>query len=287
MQALRKYWVLLSLYVCICSIQAEPMHIYFNEMMLQSKTIVSGVYLGFNGTTAFESDKYYFLVQKVFKGNVSNDTLILGRAHGGVNLNPGTTCMAFINKNNEFEWVGNLYNTQKVVDKTILQIEGFYDWNAYLVSPSMISVGQLSDYIKTNSFSGHISGDVQFFWNNEKRMKDSPINLSIKYRYVQGKLDSEVEINGLPLDNFKKTAQVSLPIWDHYLSVLYESNLYRPLEFRGKIMQLHTNDTSWRALFWLDEPEELTYDEFLDFIQNDSYGYPYFQLNLNLANTNS
>ena len=52
-------------------------------------------------------------------------------------------------------------------------------------------------------------------------------------------------------------------------------------------MQLHTNDTSWRALFWLDEPEELTYDEFLDFIQNDSYGYPYFQLNLNLANTNS
>jgi hypothetical protein len=284
MQALRMYFMLIGLYASMFALQAKPMHIYFHEMMAQSETIVGGIYLGHNGTTPYESNQFYFVVQKVYKGAVNNDTLELGLAHGAVHLKPGTTCIAFINGNNEFEWVGNLYNTQKITDNSILQVEGFYDWNAYLVSPSMISVGQLTNYIKTQTFSGNISGDVQFFSNDEKTMKDSPINISVDYHYKNGNMNSQVKINGLPLNDFKNKANLSLPVWNEYLSIEYESNLYRPLEFKGKIMQLHTNDSSWRAVFWLHEPEELTYGEFVDFIKNVGYGHPYYELNIELTN---
>ena len=257
---------------------AEPMVINFNDMIKQSKTIVMGTYLGYNGKTPYDSFKFYFKVYQTLKGETQADTIILNRAgSGAVELAIGTYCVAFINNNDAFEWVGTSNTVHKNLDNSLLFLQGFYDFNAYIVAPATISISQLKEYLKNDSYSGSVYGDVHFFSNTTKKMEASPIHIEVNYTYKDNVITNEVTINGIELNDFTKKPVFSLPFWDNIVTVEYESNGYRPLEIRGKILEDYSTANRFNAMFWLYAPEELTYDEFIDFVKTTSYGPPYFE----------
>ncbi len=255
------------------------MSIWFSDMIKQSKSIVIGTYEGYNGSTAYESDKYYFNVIESLKGDEQPGKITLDRAHGCVHVAVGTYCIAFINHKNQFEWVGTSKEVKEDLDQTLLFLEGFYDFNAYIVAPAMITIGQLKEYIKNDSFSGSANGNVYFFSNAAKKMEASPIQLKVDYVYKNNELTSNVTINGIELNDFKSKPLFNLPFWDDILTVEYEPNLYRPLQFNGKIVN-STSASSLDIMFWLEEPEELTLDEFKDFMGNKRNGDAYYELEL-------
>lgn len=265
-------------------LSAEPLFIYFNEMMNKSSLIVMGTYLGCDGKNPYESFHYYFLAKEVVKGKISKDTLVFQRAQGAVYLETGKEYVAFINQDNGFEWVGSDKVGKKITDESLLFLEGFYDYNAYLVSPSMVSYAQLKDYVTTSTFNGSMYGDVHFFNTHEKKMKPSTIHLEIKYSYSKGQLSSDISLEGIKLNDFNKSPAFSLPCWDDIISVVYEPNLVRPLTFNGKLNNLHPSSHRFRVTFWVNEPEELSYEEFNDYVGNNKNGPGYFILELSLNN---
>lgn len=269
------------------------MVIGFDEMIRKSKTIVMGTYLGFNGKTAYESNQYYFAVYQTLKGTNQADTLVLNRAgSGSVEIPVGTYCVAFINEKDEFEWVGTTKKINKTLDNTILFLEGFYDWNAYIVGPASISIGQLKDYLSAEIYTGTAKGNLYFFSNTSKKMEPSSIELEINYTYqdqshnraLMNPLSYSVKINGIDLKDFKKAPVFNLPFWDDILTVEYQPNLYRPLEIEGKILDNSTTPNVYNIMFWVTEPEELTYEEFVQFIDHPEQGQVYFECEVKLEN---
>jgi len=264
---------------------AEPMFIYFHEMIQNSKLIVKGTYLGSNNNdTVYNSFEYYFQVDEVLKGNAQKEKLTFKRAHGAVFLEPGTEYVAFINQDNAFEWVGIDKVGKKITPESVLFLQGFYDYNAYLVSPGVMSYSQLNEYIKTGSFKGSIYGDVHFFDTPEKRMKPSSINIEVKYSVTKDIINSEVLINGIELNNFTNKPSFSIPCWDDIFTVQYEPNMVRPLTLNGKLNNLHPSANRFRVTYWVTEPEELSYEEFLNYINNEANGPGTFVLELLVDN---
>lgn len=282
----------LILLTCIVSLfyqlaYTEPMFIYFHEMIKESKLIAKGVYLGHDGNNVNESSHYYFLSKEVIKGKIVSDTLILNRAHGSVYLEPGKEYIAFINRDNAFEWVGIDKTGKKITNESLLFLEGFYDYNAYLVSPGVISYAQLKEYIVNATFNGSVYGDVHFYNMKEHTMLPSNIHFEIKYSFTSGKLTSTVELQGLDLNDFKSSPQFSLPCWNDIVNVTFEPNLVRPLSFNGKLNNLHPSAHRFRATFWVIEPEELSEVEFFNYVADTRHGPGYFELELKLENNNT
>jgi hypothetical protein len=265
---------------------SEPMFIYFNEMISRTSIIAIGTYIGCNGKTPDESMTYYFKVDQYLKSSKTHtsDTLALGRAYGAVYLQPGTKYVAFINQSGGFEWVG-ITKDEKISDQSMLFIEGFYDWNAYIVSPACLSVGQLKNYIRDETYSGSVYGDLHFFSNSTKKMEASAINIEVKYTYKNNEVISEVLVNGTQLNDFNKIPAFGLPWHYEEVTIEYESNLYRPLEIKGKLLNLHPSSTRWHAYFWVEEPEEVTYDEFQEFLRDSKNGHPYYELEVKMDNS--
>lgn len=261
------------------------MVIDFDDMIKQSKTIVMGNYLGFNGKNAYESTQYYFAVYQTLKGEATTDTIVLNRASSGsVQLAIGTYCVAFINEQNGFEWVGTSKKINTILDNTILFLEGFYDWNAYIVGPASISIGQLKEYIKTESYTCSASGYLHFFSNTTHQMEPSPIQIEIKYSYKNKSIPNEVTMNGIVLKDFTNSPTFYLPFWDDILTLQYQPNRYRPLEIKGEILNNATSPNKYNIKFWVDAPEELTYEEFVQFINQPEQGQVYFECEVQLDN---
>jgi hypothetical protein len=274
---------------------AKPMYIQLNEMIKRTSCIAIGTFLGFNGKSVEESSVFYFKVDEYLKfgqlkTKFKTDTLELSRAHGGVYLAPGTKCVAFVNENGGFEWYGTTKN-ETISDQSVLYLEGFYDWNAYIVSPCMLSVTQLKDYLKDGSYTGSAYGDVHFFSNTTKQMEQSPIQIEISYTYTDDgdahiyedrDLTYTVSVNGIELSDFTNKARFGLP-W-HYKEILIEYRSNRLLQIKGQIKDLHPGANRWHCYFWVETPEELTYDEFAEFMKDPHKGHPYYELELKTNN---
>lgn len=265
-------------------LSAEPMFIYFHEMINQSKLIVKGTYLGSDHNDPYNSFQCYFMVEDVLKGKAEKEKMTFNRANGAIYLEPGTEYIAFINENNGFEWVGIDKMGKKITEESLLFLQGFYDYNAYLVSPGVISYKQLKDYLVNSSYTGIVYGDVHFFDMKEQNMKPSNIHIEVKYTVIKDKITSEVFLNGIALNDFIKKPLFGIPCWDDIVTVEYESNLVRPLTFQGKLNDLHPSAYKWRATFWVHEPEELSYEELLQYIGNEAHGPGYFDLEMQLEN---
>jgi|GEM_PF-5124549 len=265
-------------------LRAEPMHIAFPEMIDKSKTIVLADFLGpADSAGPFGHWRWKLKVEQVLKGKVSGDTLIVTRAHGEAYLEKGVCCLAFINADGGFEWVGRISNCGKP-ENGIVFLEGFYDYNAYIVAPCTITMKQLKDYLATEQYQTTVSGYLHFFSTETKKMEPSPVHFTIKYTYRKdGKGATDVQATNMKLVDFPARPQLSLGAWENTISVIYESNMVRPLKIEGEILEAEGLDASgsgYKALFWLEEPEELTEKEFYQFLADPSVGYASYEVDV-------
>lgn len=259
---------------------AEPLHIYFHEMIGQCQSIAIVEFLGWEGSakTAFDVMEYQLRCERLLWGKQPpTGTWTVGRAQGGVTLPKGTRCLAFINQQGEFEWVGLPAHEGKSLETDVLLLEGFYDYNAYLVSPGVITLAQLEEYLEKGSYSGTIHGALHFFSIATKQMDNSNIQFDIDYQYTKDKISSSVETIGYDWKTFTGKPAVSLPAWDTRLSLVFESNMVRPMYLAGDLLSVDA-DGSMQAFFWVTAPEELSYLEFLEYERNERHGPPSYLL---------
>ncbi|TND08414.1 MAG: hypothetical protein FD123_2210 [Bacteroidetes bacterium] len=257
------------------SAQAEPMHIYFQEMITQAKTIVIAEYIGpANSAEGLDATEWNIDVKEVLKGKAGQGRMKVGRAHGMVQLPAHSQCIAFLNERNEFEWAG--YTKDKGDPASgIIFLEGFYDFNAYLVSPCTITLNQLKEYLKKGFYHCTVSGDLHFFSQEKQVMEPSTVHFEITYTFGKKTPGTKVKMTGMKLVDFPKEPEVELGSWRNTIELDYEPNMVRPLKIHGEILDslgLDSSGFGYKALFWSDAPEELTEKEFFDYLADPKVG---------------
>ena len=261
---------------------AEPLFIEFHEMIRQAPHIVVAEYLGgYDSAQVGFIAEYQLLIKKSLKGNLPLGNFKVRRAQGGVEygLKPHTLCIAFINADNGFEWVATPFKSGENIENSALYLRGFYDFNAYLVYPSMITLPHLQQYLQTETMKYQFEGQVHFFSTEAKKLLPSQISFQIAYTYQAGKSSSQVRANNLKINDFPTIASASLSAWSEpILSVVYEPNMVRPLKFQGEVQKYLPENQVFQTIFWTEDPSEIPEKLFQDYLQHEPYGMPFYEL---------
>lgn len=267
-------------------LSAKPLFTAFNDVIKNSKYIFVGTYTQFSGPDIWGATDYHFKVNAVLKGD-PGDQIKLGRSeNGGFYHSIGHQYVVFVNNKNQFQWMGSFGDTLGVTDNSMISLEGFCDWNAHIVSPANISIGQLKQYIATGSYSGKINGYVNFFSSSTKKMEPSPIHIEVSYLYNDS-LTSQVSVNGISLNDFAKKPEVYLPSFYSKITVEFDRNLYRPLSFEADLRNNQKNGSNWEVEFYLEMPGEINYEDLKTYLGNSKFRSPVFNLILTTEDSKS
>jgi hypothetical protein len=281
MKVLKVLLFMMVLLIVPYHVSAEPLYIEFGEMISKTKTIVIAEYLGAVNPNAEIVDSYKLLVKEVIWGNIKDKIITVRRGQGGVEygLKPNTICVAFINQEGGFEWVATPHQKNADIQNSSLYLRGFYDYNAYLVYPSLITVHQIREYLQKGSMSYHLRGNLHFFSSEEKKMKAGKTSFDIEYIYQPKNSKNTVKAENLPIKDFPKQGYASLGAWEEpVVSIVYESNLIRPLKFGGRVQALKDNKNTFEVLFYVEELDEITENMFFEYLNHEAYGYLYYEV---------
>jgi hypothetical protein len=275
-----KRFVCLTLFILISGIvHSEPMYIDFYEMMQKSTQIFIGTYIEPKSPYGLS---HSLSVKTPLKGSLTAGQEVTYMTSGQVGFKKGDLVVAFINEDRTFEWMGLPVNKdeKEINENTLLMLEGFYDFNAYIVGPSTLTLSQLKQYIKEGKYDSHINGHLHCFSNQKLKMEKQEVFFEITYTY-KGKEEgtTDIKVNGMSWYDFPKKPFLLLGSWDSEIKLKFDIGKYRSLMVVGKLDGKTSNDNAI-AYFWVQEPRELTFEELKEFIMNENYLNPYYELEL-------
>lgn len=241
---------------------AKPIMISFEEMMAQSKSIVIGTYLGEYVTSKI----FHIEVDSVVKGSSRSGIMTVNKAKGIPRLVPGTKVMAFINQHDEWEWCGLSSDFRR----DIIYLEGFNDYNSYMVYPDAVSLNQLDEFKRTGSYSGVIEGNLRFWPLDKKSYEKSDVYFAVLYTYFgEDSTSSRYLAGGLNTGLFPSTPRINYT--GSSVVLTYEENPDRPLEIGGRMDSLKPNG-EFVASFEVWQPMNLSFAQYKQYVTSSRYG---------------
>ena len=255
------------------SLCAKTINISLEGVMVQSKSIIIGTYLG----EYVAGKSYHIDVDSTVKGAPRDGIISVGKAKGIPRIMPGTKVMAFINQYDQWEWVG------KSSDFThdVIYLSGHNDYGAYDVYPDAISMVQLSDFMKTGKFSGVIEGNLRFWSFDKDAYQASNTYFAVMYTYFnKDSITTRSLAGGLNTGEFGTTPEVYFAGSNVILT--YDDNPYRPFQIGGFIDSVKANGTDFVADFQVWQPANLSLAQFGEYVAKPEYGPLCYDLSVNV-----
>jgi hypothetical protein len=276
MKSARTFFLTLGIFCLPVFLFAHPMGISFDEMIHRCKKIVVAKFLhSYLNETSFSLQVEYAL-----KGKSDEGRITVGRAYGKPRLFEGDRFMAFINEKNELEWAG--YSDSLETD--MIDLVGFYDFNAYDIWPSGITMVQLKEYLADGKFEGTVEGNLEFFNYKTQLSEKTETAFKISYTYFsEDSLTYKISSSGLKLVDFKPNP--SMRFWGNGVGLTYEENEVRPLEIDGYMDSVYADGKSCHAQFSVREPEDVDKESFDEYLAHPEYGPQYYELEFTLNDT--
>ena len=275
---IRRIWISVLLALLAAQpLAAEPMTTTLAKMVQRSRQIVVARYLGPESPKAIGS--YRLEVLEVLKGAPTWTGLrIVGRAHGRPTVKLNARCVAFIDEQGRFHWAASPRAGFSLQTGPLL-LEGFYDFNAYLVSPGIISLAQLRRYLqRPTRLSYRFKGPLLFWDPRARRPLPSSIVLTVTSDWVRG----VATISGLPLAATQRWGKAPRVAINHLFARDLEVSLKRswpgPLVLRGKIDGV--DKAGFRAHFWVVMPLLLRKSDFDAYLAGRAISHSYSVLRL-------
>jgi hypothetical protein len=256
---------------------AKPKYATFEEIIAQSTTIAVAKSLG----EKLDHDKHTVQVEvtQVLKGDLKRGRHQFSFDDTPHNVAKGDEFVAFLDKDRIWRFIAFPGKGETKVDKGVLQVSGFYDFNAYWVTPGLVTLDQLKTYLKDGSLVYRFRGEVYFPEVGKVVWKPGSLVVSGTYDVVNKK----VNVQGLPeLKGFPAQPEVYIHSRhdDSNLDLSYQRNLDRPLEFIGKVQGIDAKSGEMKVRFAVSNPEVLTQKAFEDYLSDGSNGTCYYKFKL-------
>lgn len=129
---------------------AEPM-LSSLDTVLSQPNIVIGVYLG----------AMRLAVTRALRGNLRGTVTVLP-GDGSVTVAPNTTVVAFLDRQRAFRYYAAVPRGQTVATAP-LWVHGFYDFNAHIVSPGLLTLRSLEARLAGHPGDLHLRGPIMAF----------------------------------------------------------------------------------------------------------------------------
>jgi hypothetical protein len=259
-------------------ILAEPMHIGFRKMVDGCEVIAVARFAG-EGKPDWNDHSAELELTRVIKGQVKpgkyrvcfQDYPKIGNGTGGF--------VAFFGKGLCWRFVAHPISRENRVTDGILRVEGFYDSNAYSVSPGLMTLEQIETFLKERTLAYTIRGPLYFPQRGQPDWEASPIALEVRYDAMTG----HASVVGLPeLKGFPARPSVYVGDWDNDIVVTYSRGSDAPLAIHGRVRSADRSGVM-RAKFFVAKPDVLTRQEFVGYLSDPSKGHSYYTVRIACA----
>jgi hypothetical protein len=218
---------------------AEPMISSLDDVV-KSTDIVIATYSGPAGPGDFAGAKLH--VEAAIKGKLAGD-LVAPIGNGHPTVASGARVVAFLGARHEWNFVGEAVTGLSLEDAVALR--GFYDFNAHIVTPGLVTLDQLRGRIAGRPIVWHIEGALAVLADDGSAIVDSPWRLSI-----------DVPENRAPA--IRGIAPPNLPapgvaLGGSTVAITWSTAWPRPLEIDGKI--LGRRGDALVAQFYVRQPD--------------------------------
>jgi hypothetical protein len=158
-----------------------------------------------------------------------------------------------------------------------LRVEGFYDWNAYFVSPGLATLGQIEGLLRGLPLRYRFRGPLHFPRRGRPGWEASHMVVEADYDPAEGK----AAVRGLPeLRGFPARPQAHLSAsfgGRNEVTLTWSHRADMPLALRGEVRSFDAAAGVLRADFFVREPAVLSVRDFEAYAGDPLKGRSYFR----------
>ncbi|MDX2360228.1 MAG: hypothetical protein QNK23_05450 [Crocinitomicaceae bacterium] len=251
-------------------IYAKGKSIDLSELIKESKLIVIAEYRSSN----LMKTVFHLKVESVLLGKIDNTTIkVKSPDNGTPYVRKNEKFIAFINKQNEFEWIGYIAD----LENDMVYLSGFYDYNSYDVWPSSLTFPQLKSYIETKKYSGTIHTELKILSLETLEYEPTDIYFDLAYKYTD---DMHCSITSTNFEAPGFPDKPELSFWGNGFRITYDENNYHPLEFHGWTEENDIENNTHNGPIYVYAPDDISQSEFEEYITNSRAGYIYYEVEI-------
>jgi hypothetical protein len=263
---------------------AKPMMTPLKTVLAQTQTMVIARFRGPVGQAKlFRASHFWLDVEQSLVGKVSKGRLRVARGDGAPSVALGARVVALIDGAGRWRWVGRPVRKGLSLERGVLKLSGFYDFNAHVVYPGVATLSGLRALKAGRPLTIRVSGPVKVLAKGQTKAVDSGIVL-----HVDGSWDVKrgyrMRVRGLPKGTrgFPK-AQVSLSSWNGQLAIRYRGSWPRPLQFAGDLGAVDPKTGRLQATFRVTQPDLVTKALLTRYLARSTAAYQIWRYRIRLA----
>jgi hypothetical protein len=240
---------------------AEPMLTRLADVVRLCRQVVIARYLGHEGTMpAHEAQTFRLKVERSLVGTTRAGVLKVKRGGGAPAVKVGERVVAFLDAQGAWRFVATA-DGGAALEKAPLRLRGFYDFNAHLVDPGLITLPALTALYRTGGFTFSYSGPILVLGRNAKAAAPSGVQLRARGTWQVKGGYQQIEVTGLPpTTRGLPKPQVWLSSWEPEIVITYRSSWPRPLIISGRGRAVDAATGEVRTDFRVTEPDLVTAD---------------------------
>lgn len=273
---------LLFIVVLALPLQAEPMYITLEELRDAAPNIVLATFKGgANGVKDIWSTMAFDIeVLQVFKGGLKPGRLTVPIGSGHPTVGEGETVIAFLEEDHGWSWYAKPMGLATDPKDDLWEIDGFYDFNAYLVHPSQLTLPMMrSFFLEYKPYSRHYAGPLCFFDPKLPGLRASKHHIE---------LDCPTQsapqlLSSLPLNDFAKSAldmRLTCGFGSDIEVQLQSTVTGRRVELHGNVREVDPETGGFTCQFWVPDPAMYTEEMLLTFLADPQIYHPTYELRL-------
>jgi hypothetical protein len=190
--------------------------------------------------------------------------------------------VAFLDKGLVWRFAAVPTRDGAAVASSPLRIAGFYDFNAYFVSPSLLTLEQIKTYLKDGSLTYRFSGAVYFPVKGEAGWKEGTVRLEGTFE----PLKKTSKVKGLPgPKGLADQPEVTVGGWGANGITLDYTSGKRMLHVEGEVDELDPKTGALTFRFAVTRPDFLTQKEFEGYVSDPTKGEATYRIKLEPAPT--
>lgn len=176
----------------VIHLSAEPRFSTLDDVIAASPYIVVATYMGHAGETGLlEATAYRLRVHSTLRGDLHGE-ISVGRTDGYVVAEQGAQIVAFITADMGLKAVGEVIGALPLESGPI-RLRGFYDFNAHVVSPSVVTLDGLRSRINGKPLAWRIEGPLVALTDDGRRIEATQWTIEVAAREGE-----PTTVNGLP-----------------------------------------------------------------------------------------
>jgi hypothetical protein len=271
-QALILGLVFTFLVVDTATLLAEPMSTALEKVIQSSPTIVIATLLEETDT---KNHTAKLEVLQVLRGDLKpgTHTVNYGYSTSRVKTKSGEV-VVFLDEKLSWQFIAVPLHGRTEVAGSVLGLSGFYNFNAHIVHPGLLTLDLLKGYLKDGSLVYRFRGPIYFPEVGKSEWLQSSLNITGTYDAIK----KEANVAGLPsLEAYPEQPNVGVLYGFHgpgKINLTYTRALNRELQLMGLVDRVDPKTGELHVRYAVEKPEILSEIAFREYLSDKAkYGF--------------